>query len=245
MNLQNLDSINKTKSDYIKYIVSTLESKEKKVIFYLNSYSYYLISKDMEFSKAFISADKIACDGVSIKLLFRLLHHQRIEKVSFNHLFYDYLQNYFSNQNYSVFLLGGKEKTVKYAATLLSQNNNFIKVKGFTNGYFDINSDSEIIIKKINESKTNILLVGMGMPLSEKWIYKYRDKLNPMLVIAVGNLFDLISGEKKIAPKYLYNSPFEWSYRMIQEPRRLFLRYLKANTFLIKELVTGILARWI
>ena len=79
----------------------------------------------------------------------------------------------------------------------------------------------------------DILLVGMGMPKSEKWIIENKRKFNDYNIITVGNLIDIFAGKASLAPTILFNSPFEWIYRLIREPCKLTPRYIRSNLFIL------------
>ncbi len=85
------------------------------------------------------------------------------------------------------------------------------------------------IIKQINSSKVDILFVGLGCPKQETWMANHHEKLN-CLLLGVGAAFDYISGSTPQAPRYIQASGFEWLFRLMAEPRRLWKRYLKTNS---------------
>jgi N-acetylglucosaminyldiphosphoundecaprenol N-acetyl-beta-D-mannosaminyltransferase len=221
------------KKDYLNIISSSIDKKDKKVFFYLNTHSFYLLNKDKEFFKLFNQTDFITPDGYSIKRAIRFLYNEKIEKVSFNHCFYSNLRKVFSDQQSRIFLLGGNELTIRLAAEKLQFKEPKLNIIGYNHGYFDPINDTEKILDKINCSYPEIILIGMGMPDSVIWTGNNRDKINANLIFTVGNLFDIVAGEKRLAPKSLYNTPFEWIYRLIQEPKKLFFRYIKTHTYFL------------
>ncbi|WP_353949005.1 WecB/TagA/CpsF family glycosyltransferase [Sporolactobacillus sp. Y61] len=100
---------------------------------------------------------------------------------------------------------------------------------GWHNGFFD-EKESPEIIKDINQKKAKILFVGFGTPIQEKWVDKYYVTINSPTIITCGGLFDYYSGNVKRAPLFMRNHGLEWLYRLCQEPRRLFWRYIIGNT---------------
>jgi len=92
--------------------------------------------------------------------------------------------------------------------------------------------ENEQDLDKIKKSKTKIVFVGLGCPKQEKWVYKNSKNLK-MPLIAVGAAFDFISGNKKQAPSWMQKISLEWLFRLIQEPRRLWKRYLVYNPLFI------------
>jgi len=75
------------------------------------------------------------------------------------------------------------------------------------------------------------------MPKSEIWIDQNYSKLNCNCIFSVGGFFEFIAGNKRQAPKWMYNSGIEWIFRLIQEPKRLFFRYLFSNSFFICKIL--------
>lgn len=223
------------KEEYFRAIDSSLKSNSRKRFFYQNSYSLYLASKNLEFRKSLNNSEYIVCDGFSASWLAEKRYKKKISKVVFTYFFYEKLASYFSENNIKIYLLGSTKKIIKSSSEILVKKYHLI-IAGYNDGYFEKN-DSEDIIKNINESRPEVLIVGMGMPVSEIWINENFNKLNVNCIFSVGGFFDFISGKNKTAPDWLYNSGLEWIYRLIQEPKRLFGRYLKSHGyFLIRML---------
>lgn len=101
-----------------------------------------------------------------------------------------------------------------------------LKIAGYSPGFFAGNNE---IIEKINRAKPDIVLVGIGTPRQEKWIADNINRVNADTFWAVGGLFDFFSGKRKRAPIWVQRLGFEWAFRLAQEPRRLWKRYLFGN----------------
>jgi N-acetylglucosaminyldiphosphoundecaprenol N-acetyl-beta-D-mannosaminyltransferase len=225
------------KKDYLKIISTSLHNKEKKTFFYLNTHSLYLLNTDQEFKSCFNQANYITPDGFSIKWAVSFLYKKAIEKVSFNHIFFQNIRNLFAEKRCRIFLLGGKSQDLEAAVKNLVSHSPKLNIVGQNHGYFDKKSKSEEVILKINSVQPDVLLVGIGMTESVEWIIKNKESINAKLIFTVGNLFDIIAGEKKIAPNYLYNSPFEWIYRLLQEPAKLIPRYFIVHSYFIYSIL--------
>lgn len=217
-------------------IKTSIDKKEKKVFFYLNSYSFYLVHHKTEFEKAFNSADYILVDGMSIVYLMRKRKFQHIQKVTPNHSFFNYLEDFYKTNKTRIFLLGTNASNIQQAEKNLRARG--LNICGFHDGFFNV-EESETIIDKINYSKPEILFVGIGMPKCEEWITLFKEKFSNYTIISVGNLLDIFANKVSIAPSFLFNTPFEWIFRLILEPRKLLKRYLLSNTFIIKKLING------
>ncbi len=225
------------KKDYLKMISSSLHNNEKKFFFYLNTHSFYLLQKDQEFKNCFNQANYITPDGYSIKWATKFLYKQQIEKVSFNHIFFQNIRDLFAENKYRIFLLGGKPQELEATVKNLLNLSPKLNIVGQNHGYFNKLNESEEIILKINAAQPDVLLVGIGITESVEWIIKNKESISVKLVFTVGNLFDIIAGEKRLAPRYLYNTPFEWIYRLIQEPIKLTKRYLICHSHFLYNVI--------
>ena len=135
---------------------------------------------------------------------------------------------------YRVFLLGGRPDVVKRLCDRCESVYN-CRVVGFADGYFSP-AEERRRIAHIRRCCPDILFVGLGSPRQERWIYRNRAALNVPVCIGVGGSFDVLVGDKKRAPKWMQHG-LEWAYRLMQEPRRLWKRYLITNTVFLWQVV--------
>jgi N-acetylglucosaminyldiphosphoundecaprenol N-acetyl-beta-D-mannosaminyltransferase len=82
------------------------------------------------------------------------------------------------------------------------------------------------VVQRINEAKPDVLWVGLGCPKQERWMDEHRDQLRVPVMVGVGQAFDIFAGVKRRAPAWMQDHGLEWLFRLIQEPRRLWRRYL-------------------
>ena len=94
--------------------------------------------------------------------------------------------------------------------------------------------EREDFFKKIDLEKVDVCLVALGIPEQEKLIYKHLNNLNKGIFIGVGGTFDVLSGQKKRAPKWMINLNLEWLYRIIKEPKRIKRFWQNNIVFLFK-----------
>ncbi|OGC07755.1 hypothetical protein A2526_02670 [candidate division WOR-1 bacterium RIFOXYD2_FULL_36_8] len=123
-----------------------------------------------------------------------------------------------AEKGWRVFLLGGTELSVSMASQNLKRQFPALNIAGIHDGYFD--NDDEIL-SRIKESKSDIIFAGLGAGKQEKWLCKNLDKLGVKVAVGVGGSFDVISGIKKRAPKWVQKLYIEWLYRLITEPYRI------------------------
>lgn len=143
----------------------------------------------------------------------------------------------------SIFLLGGKSGRAEKAAQALQASCPNLKIAGTRHGFFDFENkaDNAQIIEQINASNADIVLVGLGSPNQEQWCQHNIDKLQCTSVLAVGGLFDYFSGAIPRAPLLFRELGLEWVWRLLQEPKVKFKRYVigtptfLVRTFLLKQ----------
>ncbi|MEE2730632.1 MAG: WecB/TagA/CpsF family glycosyltransferase [Pseudomonadota bacterium] len=132
------------------------------------------------------------------------------------------------NQGLSLYLLGADEGVAAAAAAALRTQFPGLRIAGTEHGYIDHN-DSQAVIERINAAGTDILLVGMGSPIQEQWLRDHAHRLHCRSALAVGGLFDFFSGRIPRAPLWMRELGLEWVWRLLQEPKAKFHRYVIGN----------------
>jgi N-acetylglucosaminyldiphosphoundecaprenol N-acetyl-beta-D-mannosaminyltransferase len=134
--------------------------------------------------------------------------------------------------DYSLFFLGSTDevgiKAIEQLHILYPQ----LRISGRLNGYSDM-EHNDTVIETINRAKPDIVFVGLGMPKQEVWISRNIDKLEVKIFFPVGALLDYLSGMKKRCPRWMASMGFEWFYRVLTEPQKVWRRYLLGNPLLI------------
>ncbi len=134
-----------------------------------------------------------------------------------------------AEKGYSLFLLGAAEGVAAKAAKNLKEKYEGLNIVGtYSPSYGFEKKDDEIkmIIEMINETKPDILAVGLGAPKQEKFLYKYKNELNVPISLAIGASIDFEAGNINRAPRWMQNCGLEWFYRLCKEPKRMFKRYI-------------------
>jgi N-acetylglucosaminyldiphosphoundecaprenol N-acetyl-beta-D-mannosaminyltransferase len=126
-----------------------------------------------------------------------------------------------------VYLLGSTQANVSKLASRLRVSYPALQL-AWADGYF---SDSEAVQRasRIREDRTDILLIGMGVPRQERFLQRHWDTLGVSLAVPVGGSFDVLCGLRARAPKWMQRIGMEWFFRLVQEPRRLLVRYTVTN----------------
>ncbi len=133
-----------------------------------------------------------------------------------------------ARKGYSLYLLGAAPGVAHRAAEILREKFPGLKIVGVSSPVVRKDAETdEFVIEEIRSAQPDILLVAFGNPKQEKWIGRYGAELCVPVMIGVGGTLDFISGAKKRAPRWMQNSGFEWTFRLAQEPGRLWRRYGK------------------
>lgn len=192
--------------------------------------------KDPTLAESVKSCDVINIDGVGVVWGARFCGHDIPERVAGIDLFYNLLAMS-TKREFPIFLLGAKEDVVKKTVEVVKELYPNLIVAGYHHGYFWDNE--EVLVNEIRESGAKLLFVAITSPRKENFINKWQDRLGVNFVMGVGGTFDVVAGKVKRAPVWMQNTGLEWFYRVIQEPGRMWKRYLVTNSqfawLLLKE----------
>jgi N-acetylglucosaminyldiphosphoundecaprenol N-acetyl-beta-D-mannosaminyltransferase len=174
----------------------------------------------------FARADIAFCDGAGVQLASRVLQGFALHRTTPPEWIGTVLRTLGANA--SVFWIGGKPEVVALAARRYELEFG-VRTAGIQHGYFDLSADSKEnleLVGRINAARPSIVLVNMGMPRQERWIWDNWDRLDTGVVIAAGALVDHAAGIVHRPPRWVANMGLEWLVRLLREPRRLWRRYL-------------------
>lgn len=187
------------------------------------------LQKDEDFYKIYQQAEWVVCDSKILYLMSKLLKEPLPEAIPGSSFFTAYYMYHKDNPNCKIFLLGAAEGIAEKACQNINKKvGREIVVGAHSPSYgFEKNEkECEELVKIVNDSGANVLLVGVGAPKQEKWIMKYRDRMpNIDVFMALGATIDFEAGTLKRAPEIWQKCGMEWLYRALKEPKRLFKRY--------------------
>lgn len=179
--------------------------------------------------KSVVEADIINADGQAIVWAANLLGQKLPERVSGIDLMEELVKRSFEKR-YKCFFFGATEEVVTNLVDIYKTQFSSNIIAGYRNGYFEKVDESQIA-KEISDSGANMLFVAITSPKKEIFLNTYKNQLqNVNFIMGVGGSFDVISGKVKRAPIWMQNFGMEWLYRVIQEPKRMWKRYLIGNT---------------
>lgn len=173
------------------------------------------------------SMTEVYADGVGVKIAAKMHDIDVADNVNGTDLF-PLLCAQAAEQNIKLFLLGAQEGVAETSAIKMQHRFPGLKIAGTQHGYFKQENTSELI-DKINQSGADIVVIAFGAPLQEIWMQHYRQNIKAPVCIGVGGCLDFYAERISRAPKWLRAMSMEWVWRLLQEPKRMWRRYLLGN----------------
>lgn len=211
----------------LEQIEKFIEKRECVQHVVINAGKINLMQKDKKLTQIVNKCPLINADGQSIVWGAKLLGNKLPERVAGIDIFTE-LVKISSEKGYRPCFFGATEEVVVEVINQFKRMYPELNIAGYRNGYFSDN-ESENIAKDIKKSKADILFVAFSSPKKEYWISENMNIMQVPFAMGVGGSFDIIAGKTTRAPKWMQKSGLEWFYRFIQEPRRMFKRYIVGN----------------
>jgi N-acetylglucosaminyldiphosphoundecaprenol N-acetyl-beta-D-mannosaminyltransferase len=211
-----------TAAELNDYIANVVKSKGKEAVLNVNIHCMNLISANPWMRDVFTRAAVTFCDGDGVRILSLFSQNKIPEKITYNRWilsFFDYCQK----NRFSVFFLGSTKEIVNKSVVEVQAKFPDLQICGQHDGFFE--GREADVVQMINSVKPDIVLLGMGMPLQERFINEYHEKIATHVFLTGGAVFSYLSGFVKTTPPIFFRLKLEWLYRVYQEPRRLFGRY--------------------
>lgn len=194
----------------------------------VNAGKIVLMQNDEKLNKSVLEADLINADGQAVVWAAKLLGKSIPERVAGIDLM-EKLITVSAKKKYKCFFLGAEESVVAKVVEKYSSLYSDDIIAGYRNGFFDSNEEEDIV-NKISSSGADILFVAISSPKKEIFLNRYKEDLKCVnFIMGVGGSFDVIVGKVKRAPLVAQKLGLEWFYRFLQEPRRMWKRYLFGN----------------
>lgn len=215
-------------------IMEALRSKAKGYVCVTGVHGVIEARSDLDFRRILNSAFLCTPDGMPMVWAGKLQGRRWVDRVYGPDLMLDICENT-RNTPYTHFLYGGAEGVAEELKQKLEERFPGIRIVGtYTPPFRALNPEEETALaNEFSRLKPSITWVGLSTPKQEKFMDAYLNKLDTTLMFGVGAAFDFHSGRVKQAPRFIQRSGFEWLYRVAQEPRRLWKRYLKNNTLFL------------
>lgn len=216
--------------DTVDLIVSQIDDLRGKFICLSNVHTTVMAEADEEYRIIQNSAFLALPDGSPLALVQRLRGYKEAEQVPGPDLM-PALWKETENTEISHYFYGSTPETIDALHVKIKEKYPLLKIAGMESPPFRPLSEEENkeVIQRINDSGASIVWVGLGAPKQERWMYEHQDKINA-LMLGVGAGFDFHAGTVKRAPQWMRNHYLEWLYRLVQDPGRLWKRYVKTNS---------------
>jgi N-acetylglucosaminyldiphosphoundecaprenol N-acetyl-beta-D-mannosaminyltransferase len=211
-----------------QYLIEKILTDEKGYVCFLNSHMIYEYKTKKEFKSVLDKANYILADGMPVVYSLKFLKGLAQDRIAGNDVVFS-LVDKAKNEKLRMFWIGTSHEVLDKISSKLSDIG--VSHKTYSPPFkpieaFDFSNQAEMI----NEYKPHMVLVGLGCPKQEIWMYNMRDRIQaPMF--GIGGAFLLYAGVDTRAPKWMRNLSLEWLYRLILEPKRLFKRYLVTNSY--------------
>ncbi len=215
----------------LSLIETSLDKKEKIIREDINAAKIVWMHNDPHLKEIIQQADIINADGQSIIFASKFLGQPIKERVSGIDLM-EHIISHADQKQWKIFFLGASEDIIVKTVNKYAQTYSKDIIAGYNHGYF-IEEDEDNIVDIINSTNTDILFIGMPSPKKEYFVDKHFEKLNCYLLMGVGGSFDVVAGKISRAPVWMQKSGFEWLYRLLQEPGKMWKRYLYTNSMFI------------
>jgi exopolysaccharide biosynthesis WecB/TagA/CpsF family protein len=206
-----------------------------------NAHALNLAFKDPSHRDVLNQADLVLNDGKGLLLAARILGGAFPEDLNGNVVNPRLLERA-SSRGWPVFFLGAAPGVAERAAARLTTEVPGLQVVGTHDGFFGPR-DASRVIDSIKSAGARLLVVGMGMPMQEKWLHDHLESTGVALGITAGAFFDFEVGEVKRAPTWMNKIGLEWLFRLMVEPRRLWRRYLIGNPLFVYRIIRQWLSR--
>ncbi|GAB2675944.1 WecB/TagA/CpsF family glycosyltransferase [Flavihumibacter cheonanensis] len=221
-------------------LLQIVDQKEKQLALNVNIHGLNLAYELKWLRDYFNTCSIVFCDGEGVRLGARLFGKEIKEKITYNRWIWSFAE-FSEKHGLSWYLMGSTDPVIEQAVSRLREKYPALKIAGYRNGFFTNEADVQQTIRDINSKEVNVLILGMGMPVQEKWLQNNWPAVQANIALTGGAVFEYVSGNARMTPDIFYRLKLEWLYRFLQEPRRLFRRYIIGNPlFFIRLFISRI-----
>jgi N-acetylglucosaminyldiphosphoundecaprenol N-acetyl-beta-D-mannosaminyltransferase len=217
--------------DFVSRAEQFISSKAPHYIAMMNVAKLVQMRSDKDLAQSILAADLIGADGVPLVWASRLLGTALPGRVNGTDLMYKLLEKG-NEKGYRIFFFGAKEEILQRVLKKVRAEYPGVKVAGFHHGYFNT-AEELAIANEIGKSQPDILFIAFGSPKKELWVKRYFHVMRVPVIHGVGGSFDVMAGVVRRAPLWMQRSGLEWFFRLLQEPRRMWRRYLVTNVLFV------------
>ena len=227
----------------IEWMDATIATGQRGYVCVAAVHTVMACQEDPELRAAVLGSDLTVPDGQPLVWAMNALGHDLSSRVYGPDLMARYCERA-ALTGARMFLYGGRNQgaLVQLALNLRTRYPGLNIVGGYAPPFRPLTSEEEdFVLDEINRSQADVVWVGIGVPKQEKWMAAMRDRLRAPVLVGVGAAFDFHAGLVPQAPRWMQSMGLEWAYRLLQEPGRLWRRYLRYNP----RFVLGFLRQWL
>lgn len=214
-----------------------------KVIQFVNANKVAMVRSEPAMGRILERADYVLADGQPMLPLAAMLGitiPERIDGIGLMHK----LLELADREGFSIYLLGARQEIVEECVRRIRRDFPRARIAGYRNGYFE-EPEIPAIARAVCQTAPDLLFLGMGSPLKERLADEWKEQLGARVIQGVGGSFDVMAGMVRRAPRWMQRGGVEWLYRIIQEPRRMFWRYMKTNGSCLRVFGSALVKRWL
>jgi N-acetylglucosaminyldiphosphoundecaprenol N-acetyl-beta-D-mannosaminyltransferase len=208
-----------TMEEAVQIIDGYIHEKRTHLIVTANAEMVMQADADKELHAILAQADMVVADGAGVVWAAKYQGCPLRERVAGA----DLVPRLFElsvQKGYKVFMLGAAPGIAQRAAANIRERFPGVHICGIQDGYF-ARDEEAAVVARIKEANPDILLIALGVPRQEKWIWRYKDHLNIPVCMGVGGVFDVLAGVAQRAPLWMQKASLEWLYRLLKQPERL------------------------
>jgi N-acetylglucosaminyldiphosphoundecaprenol N-acetyl-beta-D-mannosaminyltransferase len=227
LNLFGIPVVNTTMSEAVDWVIAQASGSDPRHMAFVNPDCLNIAWHIPDYRSVLLKADRVLPDGIGIHLGCRMLGQALRANVNGTDMF-PLLCEAARREGLPLYLLGARPGIAQATADNMVKRYPGLKIAGTRDGYFRP-EEEEAVVEAINQSGARILLAAFGAPRQELWLGRWKDRLAPPVSMGVGGLFDFYSGRIPRAPVWMREMGIEWVFRLMQEPGRMWRRYVIGN----------------
>jgi len=220
-------------------IAEIIQADRRALVLHANAHGLNLAYRHAWLRRFLNQAEIVFSDGAGVILGGRIMGFHIPERITYADWMWQ-LAEFGARQGFSFYFVGARPGVAEKAAARLCERFPDLRVVGTHPGYFDMTagcSETLAVVEQINAVRPNILVVGFGMPLQERWLLENWAEIEANVALTGGAVFDYISGDLRRAPRWMTDNGLEWLGRLLIEPRRLWRRYVVGNPLFLWRVV--------
>jgi N-acetylglucosaminyldiphosphoundecaprenol N-acetyl-beta-D-mannosaminyltransferase len=205
------------RDEILDHAIRWAAETRQRTILYVNAHCLNKSAVDPDYREIINQADLVYPDGISIVWASRWMGGCSLEKVT-GRAWIDTFCRMAAGNGIKMYILAGKPGIAEAARKKMEQNHPQIQIVGSRDGFFS-KSEEESVLEEINQTKPDVLFVGMGTPFQEKWVAQHRVRIDSPVCWVVGALFDYVAGAEQPVPAWMDRYALEWLWRLSGDPK--------------------------